>query len=502
MKNPKIELIEGVNTIAHNSSLDIGKSFINGSGAYKIIRIINSGNDNLVLTGAPSVAKSGTNSTDFGITQPAITTIPAKSETSFKITFIPSSVGVKIASISINTNDPENSNFIINITGNAVTETDIQIYNNGENLISGSTVNFGDVEKSTKKSVTISIKNNGTQILNLIDIPYVIKTGSTVFGITQPSKGTIAPQEIVTFKVDFTPTDTITFDGQLVIRSNDPDTPAYFINLTGKGVILPTGKLWTRLGATTPFANRTGVKFIEFKDKIWAIGGQMVSYPNTYYNDIWVSSDGIIWTEAVSTAQFTGRKVWNLTVFNNKLFLCGGTGTTTYKDLWVSDDGMSWTYIFYFDEVPDLTVTWQNKLWYINKTNKTFYSSSDGIAWVKQANSTSNLSQYNYMLFNDNETIISVTFTTNYLLTESSDLVNYTLINPSYVFSGLTSTKYGFVKYKDIYWYRSSSQLYYSIDLSTWNYYSLDSSIYNNVTDLLLMKNKLFLVGKEIWCSE
>jgi len=81
-------------------------------------------------------------------------------------------------------------------------------------------------------------------------------------------------------------------------------------------------------------------------------------------------------------------------------------------------------------------------------------------------------------------------------------LVNYTLINPSYVFSGLTSTKYGFVKYKDIYWYRSSSQLYYSIDLSTWNYYSLDSSIYNNVTDLLLMKNKLFLVGKEIWCSE
>ncbi len=501
IKNPKIELIEGVTTIEHNSSLDIGKSFINGTGAFKVIRIVNIGNDDLILTGAPAVAKSGTNNSDFGIMQPTITIVPAKSETSFKITFIPSSVGVKIASISINTNDPDNSNFIINISGNAVTETDIQIYNNGESLVSGGTVNFGDVEKNTKKSVTISIKNNGTQILNLTDIPYVIKSGSTVYGITQPSNGTIAPQETVTFKIDFTPTNTTSFEGQLVIRSNDPDTPAYSINLAGKGVILPTGKLWTRLGATTPFADRTGVKFIEFKDKIWAIGGY--KSPN-YYNDIWVSTDGIIWTEAVSTAQFTGRKVWNLTVFNNKLFLCGGTGTTTYKDLWVSDDGMSWTNIFNFDEVPDLTVIWQNKLWYINKSNKTFYSSSDGNTWVKQANSTSNLSGYNYMLFNDNETIISTNYSSGYYwLTESSDLINYTAIpfSSSSDLSGWNTTN-GFVKYKNIYWFRSGSRLYYSTDLSTWNYYSLDSSIYNNVTDLLLMKNKLFLVGKEIWCSE
>jgi hypothetical protein len=94
------------------------------------------------------------------------------------------------------------------------------------------------------------------------------------------------------------------------------------------------------------FSGRTVPGFVVFDDKMWIIGG---SAQTGNKNDVWCSSDGIKWELVNSAAGFSPRHGLGLVAYNNKMWLVGGvTGQPQEKepfanDLWVSSDGVLWS---------------------------------------------------------------------------------------------------------------------------------------------------------------
>jgi len=111
---PSMSVIQGA-TIANNGSYTFGGSQLRGNSSGAItFTIQNSGTGPLTLG---TITVSGTNSSDFSVTQPSLTTVAAAGGTTFTITFVPGGVGARAGAISIPSDDPSNSTYIINLTG-------------------------------------------------------------------------------------------------------------------------------------------------------------------------------------------------------------------------------------------------------------------------------------------------------------------------------------------------------------------------------------------------
>ena len=109
------------------------------------------------------------------------------------------------------------------------------------------------------------------------------------------------------------------------------------------------GVNWTRL-PDAPWQPRHCAGFVVYKDAIWVISGR--GYP-----DVWKSGDGINWTLVTDTAPWGRRYLPYVAVFKNKLWLMGGIswydengnevlwgeGVQSFNDVWSSEDGENWT---------------------------------------------------------------------------------------------------------------------------------------------------------------
>lgn len=92
-----------------------------------------------------------------------------------------------------------------------------------------------------------------------------------------------------------------------------------------------------------------------FDGKVWILGGGLYGNPDphneTYYNDIWCSSDCINWTEVNSNPPWVPRLHHNVAVFDNKIWVMDGHNRNynipiygyLRNDVWYSSDGISWT---------------------------------------------------------------------------------------------------------------------------------------------------------------
>jgi leucine-zipper-like transcriptional regulator 1 len=100
---------------------------------------------------------------------------------------------------------------------------------------------------------------------------------------------------------------------------------------------------WTLVATNTPWSNRRSIQIVEFKNKLWLMGG-WGPYIN-YKNDIWASEDGINWTKATTSAAWPAREGHILLAFQDKMWLIGGVRydkKKTFNDVWYSQDGINW----------------------------------------------------------------------------------------------------------------------------------------------------------------
>ena len=133
---------------------------------------------------------------------------------------------------------------------------------------------------------------------------------------------------------------------------------------------------------------------VVFNGKIWVIGGSLTSSDRK----VWSSSDGITWKEEVHRAPFGGREGHQVVAFKNKIFLIGGRSKNSAgeiysrNDIWSSVDGVNWveeSKSADFDVRSDhQVVVFNNKMWLLGgRDYQTFkgdiWSSEDGINWTE-----------------------------------------------------------------------------------------------------------------------
>jgi len=142
---------------------------------------------------------------------------------------------------------------------------------------------------------------------------------------------------------------------------------------------------------------------------MWVIGGANGSGPvTTYYGDVWKSSDGKSWT-LTATPGFNGRYGGQAVTLNNIFYFIGGNANgTLMNDVWSSIDGVTWTQILANNNAIQFSVVggtqfcpredfsaivFNNLIWVIggtpNPSNTTsvglndVWSSPDGITWTQ-----------------------------------------------------------------------------------------------------------------------
>ena len=169
------------------TTLDFG-SVKAGKKTTKTLKITNNGSGDLLIT------LSGLEGTDFSIQGSSSVTIKAKKSYSLKVICTPTSGGLKTATLSIVSNDPDTSTLEISLTATLpATTPDISV--------AQTSLDFGSVKLGKKVTKTLKITNNGTGDL-VITLSGLEETD---FSIQGSSSVTIKAKKSYSLKVLFTP---------------------------------------------------------------------------------------------------------------------------------------------------------------------------------------------------------------------------------------------------------------------------------------------------------
>ncbi|MDD1695167.1 MAG: hypothetical protein LUQ71_10625 [Methanoregula sp.] len=136
------------------------------------------------------------------------------------------------------------------------------------------------------------------------------------------------------------------------------------------------GMNWTKATAEAAFPPRMEITANDFESKIWVTGGFDWSQ---HFNDQWNSKDGVNWTKVADHAAYPERRYHRVEVADNKLWLIGGIGGEDpynwhyLTDVWYSSNGTDWTEATAQAEFPGryeyTTAVFDNKLWVIGGTS-------------------------------------------------------------------------------------------------------------------------------------
>jgi hypothetical protein len=156
------------------------------------------------------------------------------------------------------------------------------------------------------------------------------------------------------------------------------------------------GATWTRVG-TAAWPARGSQTMLVFHDRLWLFGGadHMRADRGTdrFLNDVWVSDDGVAWTQVTAAAPWTPRDVPGVAALGDDLYLIGGQG---HADVWKTSNGRDWSELTAEAEWrPRMgygRAVFDGRLWVLggwvdhptNAFNDVWYS-ADGVTWARQA---------------------------------------------------------------------------------------------------------------------
>jgi len=80
-----------------------------------------------------------------------------------------------------------------------------------------------------------------------------------------------------------------------------------------------------------------------------------------YLNDIWKTPDGYNWTKLLTNADWRARSGLAVVSMNNLMYVIGGLGSNNQypyeeylNDVWMSEDGLTWTECVNKHNIDDL----------------------------------------------------------------------------------------------------------------------------------------------------
>ncbi|MBT4644453.1 MAG: hypothetical protein HOC09_37110 [Deltaproteobacteria bacterium] len=120
---------------------------------------------------------------------------------------------------------------------------------------------------------------------------------------------------------------------------------------------------WTQATSNADWAAREGHTAVVFDNKMWILGGS----DGSNKNDVWYTNDGINWSLATSNASWTGRSHLRSVVSDNKILILGGSTGLYKNDVWYSSNGSSWIENASSTDWPGrfahASVQFNNKIW-------------------------------------------------------------------------------------------------------------------------------------------
>lgn len=217
---PDIEISSGIENFGE---VDTGKR-----SAPVEITVTNRGCASLVLG---TLSLEGADRKEFSITSDSCSgaTIKSYANCTVKMEFIPLTVGTKNASLILPSNDDTATPSIINLSGTATSPDIISSPSSDQD--------FGTVAINTTSSpIYFTISNQGTSGLNISTAAINGGDASHFMAINDLCSGrTVGAGESCTLDVTFTPLSVGRKEVNLIISSNDPDTPSYSVTLVGTG---------------------------------------------------------------------------------------------------------------------------------------------------------------------------------------------------------------------------------------------------------------------------
>ena len=244
VKSPTAKLIltktDG-SEIDAGSTIDFGQTSL-GTAVSQVFNIQNLGNENLTLSNFRLP-------TGFSLLGSFPSLVTTGSTASFQIQLDASNEGNVTGSLSFTTNDPNQNNFEVSLSGQILNNPEINLIGNSQSIASGSTnaqaenhTHFGTTEVTGNSIVrTFFIENTGDGVLKLTGNPVVQIVGADAadFSLTTQPASTLNKGSQTTFQITFTPTSAGVKQAQVVIANNDADEGNYTFAIEGE-VATPT----------------------------------------------------------------------------------------------------------------------------------------------------------------------------------------------------------------------------------------------------------------------
>lgn len=277
-----------------------------------------------------------------------------------------------------------------------------------------------------------------------------------------------------------------------------------------KGDAAATGEFGGR-----PITSYYDHQVVAFQDKIWLIGGHG---REGYTNDIWSTTDGVLWLKEKTEAKFSEREGHQVVLFKGKLWLiAGGRYNIFHNDVWSSEDGINWTQETASAEfAPRLghqVVVYLDELWLIageseSKELNDVWRSSDGIHWTEVTSSAAFRVRkgHQVVVFKDKLTLIGGGEGFTYSLSDvwtSTD--GETWVESTSDSSLPSKAGHQVVVYENKLWLLGGgigSGVLSSSDAVTWKRESTqDFLVHRYKHQVVLFKNRLWVIGGEYYNS-
>lgn len=226
---------------------DFGTIPIGFGSVQQFFVITNFGFADLAITGTPRVQVTGPAAGDFQVTVQPPANVTARTNTTFLVTFDPSATGLRSATVSIASDDPDESPYTFAIQGfgsDDVSDIDLS-------SLTGVAIPNGDASPSVAKTTdfgsagvngglvnrTLVITNFGFAQLNLTGAPKVQISGphAADFQVTTTVPGSVPARANDTFQISFDPSATGLRSAMVSIASDDPDESPYTFAIQGTG---------------------------------------------------------------------------------------------------------------------------------------------------------------------------------------------------------------------------------------------------------------------------
>lgn len=191
LPGPEIAVRDNTTEVANNGTFSLGATSLN-TRLTKLVTIANTGAGELKISNVSMVPVGSTTSsiTIYNSTVPA--SVPAGGQASFQVSLLNLVAGTYSARLTFTTNDSDENPTVINFTGTVnpdAVQGEIGVTTSGNDVPTGSTVNYGNQFTGTATTKDFLISNTGTGELRITSWSLGLPPAATVIVGTTTTTG-------------------------------------------------------------------------------------------------------------------------------------------------------------------------------------------------------------------------------------------------------------------------------------------------------------------------